>query len=60
MLKEWVERNLQDPFFRAEMVKAEINVVKDADSNLGTVKSMAVLGSAYMAFCAYSYLKYVA
>ena len=60
MLNEWVERNLQDPFFRAEMVKAEINLVKDADSNLGTVKAMAVFGSAYMAFCVYSYIRYIA
>ncbi|MFZ5647507.1 MAG: hypothetical protein ACOY30_07810 [Bacillota bacterium] len=60
MLKEWLERNLQEPFFRAEMVKAGINVVERADQNLGTIKAMAFCGAIYMAFCVFWYAKYIA
>ncbi|MFZ5651709.1 MAG: hypothetical protein ACOY4I_12750 [Bacillota bacterium] len=59
MLKEWLERNLQDPFFRAEMVKAGINVAEGADKNLGTVSAMAFFGAIYMAFCVFWYAKYI-
>lgn len=59
MLKEWLERNLQYPFFRAEMVKAEINVAEGADQNLRTVSAMAFFGTIYMAFCVFWYAKYI-
>lgn len=59
MLREWMEKNLQEPFFKAEMVKTRINVAEGAEENLGTVKAMAVFGTLYMSFCAYGYAKYI-
>lgn len=59
MLKEWLERNLQDPFFRAEMVKTGINVAEGADQNLRTVSAMAFFGAIYMVFCVFWYAKHI-
>ena len=60
MLGEWLEKNLQDPFFRAEMVKAQVNVVEGAERNLAGIKAMAVFGTVYMTFCVYWFAKYIA
>jgi len=59
MLTEWLEKNLEEPFFRAEMVKAQTDIVQDADLNLGTVKAMAFFGTVYMVFCVFWYAKYI-
>lgn len=59
MLGEWLEKNLQDPFFRAEMVKAQVNVVEGAERNLAAIKAMAVFGAVYMTFCVYWFAKYI-
>ncbi|MHB8155861.1 MAG: hypothetical protein ACYDEQ_00450 [Desulfocucumaceae bacterium] len=59
MFREWVEKNLQEPFFQAEMHKAQINLTEDADKNLGTIKALAVYGATYVAFCIYCYAKYI-
>lgn len=60
MLGEWLENNLQDPFFRAEMVKVQVNVVEGAERNLASIKAMAVFGTVYMTFCAYWFAKCIA
>jgi hypothetical protein len=60
MLKDWMERNLQEPFYQAEIYKAGINLEDGANKDFGTIKTLAVFGTAYIAFCAYSYAKYVA
>ncbi|HBV97331.1 MAG: hypothetical protein JL50_08855 [Peptococcaceae bacterium BICA1-7] len=59
MLREWIERNLQDPFFQAEMYKAGINV-EEGTRDFGTIGILTVFGTAYAAFCVYSYVKYIA
>ncbi|KJS02103.1 MAG: hypothetical protein VR68_03490 [Peptococcaceae bacterium BRH_c4a] len=60
MLTEWVEKNLEGPFFCAEMVKARINIAQGADLNLGTVKAMASFGAVYMVLCVFWYAEYIA
>lgn len=59
MLKEWMERNLQEPFLRAELLKAEA-YASQGGQNLGTVKALAFFGVVYMAFCVFWYAKYAA
>ncbi len=58
MLREWMEKNLQDPFFQAEMYKAEINV-EEGSRDFGTIGTLTVFGMVYVAFCIYSYAKYI-
>lgn len=60
MLREWTERNLQDPFFQAEMYKAQINLEEGSSRDFGTIGTLAAFGTAYVAFCVYSYAKYIA
>lgn len=60
MLKDWLEKNLQEPFFMAEMAKARANLAPDAELSLAPIKAMAVFGTVYMAFCAYWFVKYIA
>lgn len=59
MLKEWLEKNFQEPFFVAEMAKAQASLVRYEDADLGTVKALAVFGTVYMAFCAYWFARYI-
>lgn len=59
MLKEWIEKNLQRPFYQAEILKAQINIAESGEGNLCTVKVMAVYGAVYMSFCVYWFFKYI-
>lgn len=59
MLKEWLEKNLQEPFFLAEMARAEASLAQDGEAGLGTVKAVAVFGAVYMTFCLYWFAKYI-
>lgn len=59
MLKEWLEKNLQEPFFLAEMVKAQTGLVRYEKAGLETVKALAIFGTVYMTFCAYWFAKYI-
>ncbi|MCL6477713.1 MAG: hypothetical protein K6T65_04790 [Peptococcaceae bacterium] len=58
MLKKFFEKNLQEPFFLAEIYKAQISVAEGAGGSLGTVKAISVFAAVYMAFCAYWYTIY--
>jgi hypothetical protein len=59
MLREWLEKNLQEPFLRAEMVKTEINATPGAEANLGTIKALGIFGALYMMVCAYWFARYI-
>lgn len=60
MFNEWVEKNLQDPFYRAEIHRAGINLETRDSRDFGTIKTLAVFGTAYTVFCVYCYAKYLA
>jgi len=59
MFREWLEKNLQEPFFQAEMVKTSISVAEGAGENLSVIKAMALFGTVYMTFCAYWMVRYL-
>ncbi|MFZ5634342.1 MAG: hypothetical protein ACOY40_16015 [Bacillota bacterium] len=59
MIRKFLEKNLQEPFFLAEMYKAQVSVAGGAESNLGTIKAMELFGAVYMTFCMYWFARYI-
>lgn len=60
MLGEFLEKNLQEPFFMAEMHKVQMSAARETDENLVTIKALAVFGAVYMSFCVYWFGQYIA
>jgi hypothetical protein len=58
-LAQWLVKYLEEPLFRAEMVKTRINIAGKTGGSLWAIWAIAVYGVVFMVFCLLWFILYI-